>query len=121
MIIFHVHPHVLYLSITLSLCTCMIANIINQVSIKWQSSQTQAVCACICYQAPPQMFYAFQIIDNSRILKSINVPITSTFYISSVYSPFSDRVELPLHNIFGSVNAEYWSIVFTTGCPSSTT
>ena len=41
-------------------------------------------------------------------------------YISSVYSPFSDRVGLPLHNIpssgvlMKSIGAEF----FTTGCSS---
>ena len=40
-------------------------------------------------------------------------------YISSVYSPFSDRVGLPLLNIpsSGVLNEEYWRRVFTTGCP----
>ena len=41
-------------------------------------------------------------------------------YIVLVYSPFSDRVRLPLHNtpLSRGVNEEYWSSVFSTGCPS---
>ena len=40
---------------------------INQIAIRLQSSQTQAVCACIYYQAPPPMYHAVLIKYNSRI------------------------------------------------------
>ena len=32
---------------------CCKTDVINQIAIRLQSSQTQAVCACIYYQAPP--------------------------------------------------------------------
>ena len=39
--------------------------------------------------------------------------------ISSVYSPFSNEIGLPLYNIPSSgVNEEYWSKFLTIGCPS---
>ena len=42
------------------------------------------------------------------------------YHISSVYSPFSNRVGIysSLHSFFRSVNEEYWSRVYITGCPS---
>ena len=41
-------------------------------------------------------------------------------YISSVYSPLSDRVGFPLHNTptLGILIKSTGSRVFTTGCPS---
>ena len=43
------------------------ADVINQIAIRLQSSQTQAVCACIYYQSPPPMYRAVLIKYNSRI------------------------------------------------------
>ena len=44
---------------------------------------------------------------------SSKVCIVAVSNILSVYSPFSDRIGLPLHNTpFPGVNEEYWSSVF---------